>query len=140
VHCKSAVESKKPTNIRENIADNLTKIFKLGPEVSLRGSPTVSPITAALCSSLFFPLTTPSISNSPFSIYFFALSHAPPALADEIAIDTPEINMPGNKPATADGPIKMPTKNGTPNTIAAGKNISLKDAVVATLMHFSYFG
>ncbi len=33
---------------RDNIAINLIKIFKLGPEVSLSGSPTVSPITAAL--------------------------------------------------------------------------------------------
>jgi hypothetical protein len=33
---------------RDNIAISLIKIFKLGPEVSLSGSPTVSPITAAL--------------------------------------------------------------------------------------------
>jgi len=41
----------------DRIADNLTKIFKLGPEVSFNGSPTVSPITAALCSSDPFFLT-----------------------------------------------------------------------------------
>jgi hypothetical protein len=30
---------------------NLIKIFIDGPEVSLNGSPTVSPVTAALCAS-----------------------------------------------------------------------------------------
>lgn len=32
------------------------RIFKDGPEVSFKGSPTVSPITAALCSSVPLPL------------------------------------------------------------------------------------
>ena len=45
--------------------------FKAGPAVSLNGSPTVSPITAALCLSV--PLK-PICSTD-----FFALSHAPPA-------------------------------------------------------------
>jgi len=31
------------------IAINLIRILRAGPEVSLRGSPTVSPTTAALC-------------------------------------------------------------------------------------------
>jgi len=30
---------------------NFNKMFKDGPEVSLKGSPTVSPTTAALCGS-----------------------------------------------------------------------------------------
>ncbi len=34
--------------IREIIAINFIKMFRAGPEVSLRGSPTVSPTTAAL--------------------------------------------------------------------------------------------
>jgi hypothetical protein len=34
--------------INEIIAINFIKIFKAGPEVSFRGSPTVSPTTAAL--------------------------------------------------------------------------------------------
>jgi len=42
---------KKDPKTREVIADNLTKMFKLGPEVSLSGSPTVSPTTADLCGS-----------------------------------------------------------------------------------------
>lgn len=35
-------------------------MLREGPEVSLSGSPTVSPITAALCSSDPLSLTTPS--------------------------------------------------------------------------------
>src|SRR4030095_9368781 len=45
-----------------------------GPAVSLYGSPTVSPVTAALCASEPLPPKCPS------SMYFFALSHAPPPL------------------------------------------------------------
>jgi len=36
----------------EVIADSLMRMFIDGPEVSLSGSPTVSPTTAALCVSL----------------------------------------------------------------------------------------
>ena len=43
-------------NTREVIAINLIKMFKAGPEVSLSGSPTVSPITPALWMSV--PLRT----------------------------------------------------------------------------------
>jgi len=64
----------------------LTRILRLGPEVSFNGSPTVSPITAALCSSDPFFLTTPSMVSYPDSIYFLALSQAPPVLLAEIAI------------------------------------------------------
>ena len=47
-----------------------------GPDVSLNGSPTVSPTTAALCKSVpFLPAA---------SMYFFALSQAPPEFALEI--------------------------------------------------------
>ena len=42
--------------------------------VSLNGSPTVSPMTVAACSGVPF-------SFRSTSTYFFALSHAPPALA-----------------------------------------------------------
>jgi len=39
---------------REIIAINFIKIFKAGPEVSFKGSPTVSPTTAALWISVPF--------------------------------------------------------------------------------------
>lgn len=35
-------------NTKDNMAISLIKMFRLGPDVSLRGSPTVSPTTAAL--------------------------------------------------------------------------------------------
>ncbi len=38
----------RPTKRRETIAINFTNILSAGPEVSLKGSPTVSPTTAAL--------------------------------------------------------------------------------------------
>ena len=69
----------KLANTNEIIAINLIKMFRAGPDVSLRGSPTVSPMTAALCSSECFFLTSPLASvYYPLSIYFLALSHAPP--------------------------------------------------------------
>ena len=48
---------------------SLIRIFKLGPDVSLNGSPTVSPTTVALWTSLPLPPKLPS------STYFLALSH-----------------------------------------------------------------
>jgi len=62
------------------MAISLIRMLILGPEVSFKGSPTVSPITAALCSSDPFFFWTPSIYNYPDSIYFLALSQAPPVL------------------------------------------------------------
>jgi len=41
-------------NTNEVIADNLIRMLILGPDVSFNGSPTVSPITAALWGSVFF--------------------------------------------------------------------------------------
>lgn len=55
-HNNHADLSYTPANTKEKIALNLMRIFKEGPEVSFRGSPTVSPITAALCSSVPLPL------------------------------------------------------------------------------------
>ena len=83
--------------------------------MSFKGSPTVSPITAALCSYDPFDLSSPKLyMYYPLSIYFFALSHAPPEFALEMAIATPETNIPGSKPATAEGPNRTPITNGTP--------------------------
>jgi hypothetical protein len=45
----------KVPKIREVIAESFIKILIEGPLVSLRGSPTVSPTTAALCSSVVLP-------------------------------------------------------------------------------------
>lgn len=56
---KNAVFENPPTNTKLIIDMSLIKMFKLGPLVSFNGSPTVSPITAALCCTLPFPLCTP---------------------------------------------------------------------------------
>ena len=60
-------------------------MLRAGPLVSLVGSPTVSPITPASCASDPFPPWFPS------SIYFFALSAAPPKLFKNKANKNPEI-------------------------------------------------
>ena len=58
---------------------NLMRIFKDGPEVSLNGSPTVSPTIHALWAK------DPLPPKAPSSIFFLALSHAPPAFAIKTA-------------------------------------------------------
>merc|ERR1711972_682115 len=58
--------------VNETMLISLIKMFNAGPEVSLNGSPTVSPTTQALPCSVFL------IFN--FSQSFLPLSHAPPAL------------------------------------------------------------
>src|SRR5512142_1406247 len=63
------------------VASSLTSTCSDGPTVSLNGSPTVSPTTAAACAAEPLPITLPASSIScPSSMYFFALSHAPPPL------------------------------------------------------------
>lgn len=73
-------------NTNEVIAISFIRILILGPLVSFIGSPTVSPIIALICAVLFLPYTTPSTFRFPPSIYFLALSQAPPVLENEMAI------------------------------------------------------
>ena len=61
-----------------------------GPAVSLYGSPTVSPVTAALWASEPLPPWFPS------SMYFYALSQAPPPAVIETATNNPVIITPSN--------------------------------------------
>lgn len=119
------------------MAESLMRMLRAGPEVSFNGSPTVSPITAALCSGDPFFLVTPLMTSCPDSMYFLALSQAPPALAEETAIETPETKIPGRTPATAVGPKTIPTKRGVPRTMTAGRNISPRAALVAMETHLS---
>jgi hypothetical protein len=73
-------------NMSDNMAISLIRMLREGPEVSFKGSPTVSPTTAALW--IYEPfLTTAPLSSliAPLSMYFLALSQAPPVLAAEIA-------------------------------------------------------
>ncbi len=86
-----------------------------GPAVSLNGSPTVSPTTAALCAS------EPGPPNLPDSMYFFALSQSPPAFAIKSANITPVKIAPPKKPPRASGPSTKPTSSGKPTAKKVGK-------------------
>ena len=79
---------------------SLIKMWIEGPAVSLQGSPTVSPVTAALWASLPFP------PYLPVSMYFFALSHAPPPLLKKRAIKIPVLVANIRNPANASAPSK----------------------------------
>ena len=48
----------------------------------------------------------------PASMYFLALSQAPPVFDADTAICTPLTIAPGTKPINALGPKKNPNKNG----------------------------
>src|SRR5207245_8957291 len=61
-----------------------------GPAVSLYGSPTVSPVTAALWGSEPLPPWWPS------SMYFLALSHAPPPEVIDMATKMPVTMVPSS--------------------------------------------
>src|SRR3546814_18109422 len=68
--------------INETIDISLMRIFMDGPDVSLNGSHTVSPVTEALWASAPLYSIWPLIST-PASNDFFALSQAPPARSEE---------------------------------------------------------
>lgn len=105
-----------PAKTTETIDINLIRMFSEGPDVSLNGSPTVSPTTAALCASDPFP------PCCPVSINFFALSQAPPAFAMKIARRNPVDNPPTSKPILPGTPKIRPT--------IIGINIASKDGSI----------
>src|SRR6516225_7081028 len=105
-----------------------------GPAVSLYGSPTVSPVTAALCASLPLPPKLPS------SMYFLALSQAPPPVHIEMATNRPVTMVPISRPPSAAGPSSMPTSTGTMTGSSDGITISLMAAVVSMSTAFPYSG
>ena len=73
----------------------LIRGLSAGPAVSLNGSPTVSPMTAALWASEPFPPSWPS------SMYFLALSQAPPEFDSVLAISCPVRMVPARKAPSA---------------------------------------
>jgi hypothetical protein len=86
---------KKPPKTSEVMAESLMRMLMDGPEVSLSGSPTVSPTTADLWASdpltkvrysVVEPWTNVLFDFFPDSMYFLALSQAPPVFEKEIAI------------------------------------------------------
>ena len=76
----------------------------------------------------------------PFSIYFFALSQAPPAFAINKAMRTQESSPPASIPPKASAPSVNPTNGGAPTAITPGKSIFFRAAVVAISTHFSVSG
>ena len=107
----------------------MIRILRAGPDVSLNGSPTVSPTTAALCLSDPFPSPL-----YPASICFLALSHAPPALAIIIAINTPVTRDPANNPPRA-ATDQSPTTTGTAIASIPGRIISFNEECVEISTH-----
>ena len=79
------------------IAMSFMRMLRAGPDVSFKGSPTVSPTTAALWMSLPLP---PKLGSTLLSMYFLALSQAPPVLDMEIANWTPLSKEPVRRPKT----------------------------------------
>ncbi len=105
-----------------------------GPAVSLYGSPTVSPVTAALCASLPLPPWWPS------SMYFLALSQAPPPVHMLIATNSPVTMVPISRPPRASGPSSRPTSTGTTTGSSEGIIISRIAALVSMSTARPYSG
>merc|ERR1719502_1542563 len=114
------------------IADSLMTMLRAGPLVSFIGSPTVSPVTAFLCACDFFPFPSP---KPPASMYFFALSQAPPVFDIDTAIMTPATRAPLRRPAQAFFPRRQPKMIGLKITSAPGPIISRSDACVEMETH-----
>ena len=107
------------------VAKSLINTWSDGPAVSLNGSPTVSPTTAALWASDPLPRTLPFSSlRLPASMYFFALSQAPPPLFRKSAMSTPAMVPIIRSPAAASHPSAVPTITGPATARRPGSTIS----------------
>merc|ERR1719201_300018 len=134
--------------VRDTMDMSLMRMLRAGPDVSLNGSPTVSPTTHASyhvffigCASepsAFLTLERPFVPS--FSQYFFALSQAPPALDIMIATMAPEPMPPASMPTRQRGPTKNPTNNGARIAYAPGAIISLTDDLVEIATHLLLSG
>ena len=124
----------RPENTIETVEQSLIRMFRLGPAVSFSGSPTVSPTTAALCCSLPLPPWCPA------SIYFLALSQAPPALDINTAMAKPDTETPPSIPTTPTGPSSRPVTMGTITATRAGAIISCSAPLVHSATHLAYSG
>jgi hypothetical protein len=99
-----------------------------GPAVSLYGSPTVSPVTAALCASEPLPPKLPS------SMYFLALSQAPPPACHRDRDEQAGDDRAQQPPPSAAGSELMPKADQTTGTSTGssdGTIISLIAALVS---------
>mmetsp|Transcript_4160 Transcript_4160/g.10681 ORF Transcript_4160/g.10681 Transcript_4160/m.10681 type:complete len:294 (-) Transcript_4160:1147-2028(-) len=130
IHHVSQSSLKMGARVSERIDINLIRMLRAGPLVSLNGSPMVSPTTQALCVSLPFPPYELS-----FSMYFFELSQAPPALDIVTASTNPLAIAPPSKPPRHLPPISKPTAIGERIARTPGRTISCTLAVVQREMH-----
>mmetsp|Transcript_88977 Transcript_88977/g.154305 ORF Transcript_88977/g.154305 Transcript_88977/m.154305 type:complete len:324 (+) Transcript_88977:483-1454(+) len=121
--------------VREMMDISLIRMLSAGPEVSLKGSPTVSPVTVALCTSVPFPPNAFSIS-----MYFLALSQAPPALDIFTASMNPDPMVPTSSPPSAGEPTRRPTPIGVNTARIPGATISPMEDLVEMRTHFSISG
>merc|ERR1711924_72953 len=111
---------------------SLIRMFSAGPDVSLKGSPTVSPIMQALPWSVFLIFS--------FSHSFLELSQAPPALDIMIANMAPEVIEPARSPMRHCGPMANPTKSGAITANVPGAIISFTEDAVEMATHLSESG
>merc|ERR1719163_2214365 len=122
---------------------SLMRMLRAGPDVSLNGSPTVSPTTQASYQvffmgwaklpSAFLTLERPLVPS--FSQYFFALSQAPPAFDIIMATMAPEPMPPASMPTKHLGPTKKPTNRGAKIAYAPGAIISRTEDLVEMATH-----
>ena len=101
--------------------------------MSFKGSPTVSPTIACLCSSD----SRESPSTPPTSMNFFALSQAPPALPVKSANMIAESVEPIRRPATKSGPKMKPEMTGNKTAKSAEPRISFSAPFEEMAMHVS---
>src|SRR5215469_2162743 len=104
-----------------------------GPDVSLYGSPTVSPVMAAWCAGEPFPPWWPT------SIYFLALSQAPPPEVIEIATNNRVTIVPTSTAPSITYPKNDAARTNTTGS-SAGMIISFRAAFVTISTHFPYSG
>src|SRR5699024_351204 len=120
-------------DIREDTRETtVICVLMEGPAVSLKGSPTVSPMTAALWALLPLP------PSSPDSTYFLELSQRPPALDINRARRSPLTMFPRRKPPIAWGPPMNPTTTVERMLISPAGISSFSAPVVAISIHLPY--
>src|SRR5688572_3786317 len=126
--------SPEPATYNNGTNNNATMLMILikgliaGPAVSLYGSPTVSPVTAALWVSEPLPPKLPS------SMYFLALSHAPPPVHIEIATNRPVTIVPISTPPSALMPAPGPISQFMTIASTIGTRIGRSEGTIISLI------
>lgn len=87
------------------------------------------------CNLLLNPVSLKGFCGHLTSIYFFALSQAPPELDIEMPSWIPETRMPARRPAVQFLPKRTPATIGDRMTMAPGASISCNEAFVEISMH-----